>query len=273
VGANRDQGAVYVFQKPASGWHDMNQTAELTASNGAADDGLGSAVAISGDTVVASAPTAQVGTHVQQGEADVFVEPAGGWRAMTQTGILRSSDGGARVPTPSGSPRPTRPAWPRAPGPCGFGSSGSVGRMFGGRRRRVERLSAGAARNLEPGETVRELVQVQTGQAAMANATAVMRSELVSARGIPYVAKVNAGPHILVATDRNLYAMTLSGARLYDVGDVVLKVPLAEAGLERAKRQLMVGGTTFHVMIAFADHAEALYEHVRAAGGASAAAR
>jgi hypothetical protein len=31
--------------------------------------------------------------------------------------------------------------------------------MFGGRKRRVEKLSAGAARNLEEGESIRELVQ------------------------------------------------------------------------------------------------------------------
>ena len=104
--------------------------------------------------------------------------------------------------------------------------------MFGGRKRRVEKLSEGATRNLEPGEEIRELVQTQTGQAAMANATAVMKAEVLSAQtGLAHVGKTKAGPHILVATDRNLYAMTLGGARLYDVGEVVLKAPLDRAAL------------------------------------------
>src|SRR5579884_2381082 len=52
VGANPQQGAVYVFTKPASGWANATQTAELTASDGAASDMLGFSVAISGQTIV-----------------------------------------------------------------------------------------------------------------------------------------------------------------------------------------------------------------------------
>jgi hypothetical protein len=142
--------------------------------------------------------------------------------------------------------------------------------MFGGRKRRVEKLSAGAAKNLDGDESIRELVQTQTGQPASANAAAVMNSEFMSSQlGTPYVVKVKAGPHVLVATERNLYAMRLSGARLLDVGDVVLKVPLAEADLRQDKRQLIIGGTTFHVMGLFGEHADRLYAYVseaRAAG-------
>src|SRR5215204_3634543 len=135
--------------------------------------------------------------------------------------------------------------------------------MFGGRRRRVERLSAGAARNLESGESIRELVQAQIGQSAAANATAVMNSGFVSAQtGTPYRSKVSAGPHVLVATERNLYAMTLSGARLLDVGDVVMKVPLDQAELGRDNRELSLGGMTFHVMGLFGEHADRLYDYV-----------
>jgi hypothetical protein len=54
--------------------------------------------------------------------------------------------------------------------------------------------------------------------------------------GIFYRSKVSAGPHALVATDRNLYAMKLSGARLLDVGEVILKAPLDQAGLYRGKK-------------------------------------
>ena len=66
-----------------------------------------------------------------------------------------------------------------------------MGPMFGGRKKRVAKLSAGAKANLEEGESIRELVQTQTGQPASANAGAVMRSEVLSAQiGAPFVAKV-----------------------------------------------------------------------------------
>ena len=85
--------------------------------------------------------------------------------------------------------------------------------MLGGRKKRVERLSAGAKASLEAGESIRELVQTQTGQSAAANASAVGTSEFMSSQlGVFYRSDVKAGPHILVATDRNLYAMKLSGA-------------------------------------------------------------
>ena len=135
--------------------------------------------------------------------------------------------------------------------------------MFGGRKRRVEKLTAGAAHNLEPGESVRGLVQTQTGQSAAANASGVMNSEFMSSQlGFPYRVKVKAGPHVLVATDRNLYAMQLSGPRLLDVGDVVLKAPLGGSGLRRDGRQLHFGGETLHVMALFGEHADRLCEYV-----------
>jgi FG-GAP repeat len=95
VGANQDQGAVYVFVKPASGWKDATQTAELTASDGAAQDTFGGAVGISGDTVVASSASEKVGANDQQGAAYVFVKPAAGWKDATQTARLTASDGAA----------------------------------------------------------------------------------------------------------------------------------------------------------------------------------
>jgi FG-GAP repeat len=42
-------GAIYVFSEPGSGWQSETQTAELTASDGATDDELGTPVAISSD--------------------------------------------------------------------------------------------------------------------------------------------------------------------------------------------------------------------------------
>jgi hypothetical protein len=86
--------------------------------------------------------------------------------------------------------------------------------------------------------------------------------------GAAYRVKVHAGPHILVATDRNLYAMRLSGGRLLDVGEVVMKAPLDQADLRKGKRRLIFDGTTFHVMSLFGEHADRLYDYVSQSSGA-----
>jgi hypothetical protein len=92
VGTNQDQGAVYVFVKPASGWGNMTQTAKLTASDGAPFDELGTSVAISGSTVIAGAPLATIGSHSRQGAGYVFVMPADGWRGENEAAKLTESD-------------------------------------------------------------------------------------------------------------------------------------------------------------------------------------
>jgi FG-GAP repeat len=89
LGDNQDQGAAYVFVRPPGGWHDGTQTAVLTASNGAAEDRLGSGVAISGDTIVAGAP----GRKSNQGAGYVFVKPTSGWADGTQTAMLTALGG------------------------------------------------------------------------------------------------------------------------------------------------------------------------------------
>jgi hypothetical protein len=135
--------------------------------------------------------------------------------------------------------------------------------MFGGRRRRIAKLSAGAEKHLEPGETIHEIVQTQTGDSAAANARAVGTSEFLTAQtGMVHRTRVNAAPHVLLATNRHLYAMTLSGARLLDVGYVVLKLPLDEVELRHERNRLIVGGETFHVMALFGDHATRLADYV-----------
>lgn len=93
VGSNLDQGAVYVFVKPASGWTNMTQTALLTASDGAAGDGLGSSVSSNGNMIVAGAPQAAIGKNLAQGAAYVFVQPGSGWVNMNQNAKLTASDG------------------------------------------------------------------------------------------------------------------------------------------------------------------------------------
>jgi hypothetical protein len=69
------------------------QHAELTSSDGASDDNFGTAVAISGNTIVVGAPNALIGTSdFSQGAAYVFVKPTTGWANMTQTAKLTASN-------------------------------------------------------------------------------------------------------------------------------------------------------------------------------------
>jgi hypothetical protein len=88
-GANNEQGAAYVYVKPAGRWTNTTQTAILTASDGG--DQFGSSVAISGKTIVS-------GSFLDNGSvgaAYVFVEPGGGWVNAAQTAKLTPSDNGA----------------------------------------------------------------------------------------------------------------------------------------------------------------------------------
>jgi hypothetical protein len=93
VNGNNDQGAVYVFVKPGSGWSNVTQTAKLTAT-GTLGDRFGSSVSISGNTVVVIAEgNIEFGGN-DKSTAYVFVEPGSGWSNMTQTAKLTASDSG-----------------------------------------------------------------------------------------------------------------------------------------------------------------------------------
>jgi len=83
--AHSGAGAAYIFVKPPSGWSNMTQTAELTASDATNFDNMGS-VAISGDTVL----TGAYGHNNFRGAAYVFVKPSTGWTDMTQTAEFSS---------------------------------------------------------------------------------------------------------------------------------------------------------------------------------------
>src|SRR3954465_8654343 len=95
-----DSGAVYVFEKPASGWKDAIQTAELTLPDDAA--ATAGPAAIDPDPVVVGGGNHKVGTHVQQGAAYVFVKPSSGWKNAHESAVLTASDGeaGDGPPTP-----------------------------------------------------------------------------------------------------------------------------------------------------------------------------
>jgi hypothetical protein len=84
-----DQGAQYPLTVDP-----FIQTAKLFASDGAANDQLGTTVAISGSTVVFGVQAATVNTKSQQGAAYVFTAPASpAGSPLTQVAKLTASDG------------------------------------------------------------------------------------------------------------------------------------------------------------------------------------
>ena len=89
IGANADQGSVYAFGRAGGG--PRNETAKLTATDGAAGDQLGVSVAIDGDTIVAGAALDDVGANAEQGSAYTFRSGA----ARTETAKLTATEGAA----------------------------------------------------------------------------------------------------------------------------------------------------------------------------------
>ena len=73
IGSNGHQGTAYEFVMPSSGWASTSAfDAKLASSAGAANDVFGLPVDISGDTVVAGAPGAKIGSNAEQGAAYLF---------------------------------------------------------------------------------------------------------------------------------------------------------------------------------------------------------
>jgi hypothetical protein len=92
-----DEGAVFVFAKPVSGWSSsVHEAAELTEPTGGDGDSLGASVALSANaaTIVASAPgNSLAGYH--RGTIYTFAKPAGGWAtSAAPSGTMTAADGG-----------------------------------------------------------------------------------------------------------------------------------------------------------------------------------
>ncbi len=88
-GASITNGAAYVFSKPDTDWASSNTAARLTASDGAAGDQFGAAVAVYEDTVVVGASRRDRET----GSAYVFSRPNTGWADSNTAAGLTASDG------------------------------------------------------------------------------------------------------------------------------------------------------------------------------------
>jgi hypothetical protein len=88
-GSNADQGAAYIFTGSGGTW---SQQAELTASDGAADEIFGVSVSLSGTAALVGAEGHKVGSNTDQGAAYVFTNSGGTW---SQQAELTASDGAA----------------------------------------------------------------------------------------------------------------------------------------------------------------------------------
>jgi hypothetical protein len=87
VGSNVQQGAVYVFERNGAVW---TQQQKLTAADGAAYDGFGGSVSVSGETAAIGASGKEVGSNPVQGAAYVFVRSGATW---TQQQELTAANG------------------------------------------------------------------------------------------------------------------------------------------------------------------------------------
>ena len=85
-GAARRSGAAYVFVGSATGW---SQQAKLLPSDGEAYNGVGTSVAINGDTAVVGSPFKDSGGS-SEGSAYFFVRRSATW---TEAAKLTASDG------------------------------------------------------------------------------------------------------------------------------------------------------------------------------------
>ena len=79
-----DSGSAYVFTKPVDGWDDWdldedNETAKLTASDGAANKWFGFSVAVYGDVILAGAPTDNYQLTTESGSGYRFTRKSGTW--------------------------------------------------------------------------------------------------------------------------------------------------------------------------------------------------
>jgi FG-GAP repeat len=87
--SNLSQGSAYVFVRSGASW---SQQVQLFASDGAAFDAFGTAVALSGDSAIIGAISDDVGTNADQGSAYVFTRQGSAWSQQVK---LVASDGSA----------------------------------------------------------------------------------------------------------------------------------------------------------------------------------
>ncbi len=95
IGSNTNQGSAYLFRGLSTATGTVNQNAKLTASDGAANDGFGLRVSISGTTSLIGAYLNDIGGNADQGSAYIFRALDTATGSITQNAKLTASDGAA----------------------------------------------------------------------------------------------------------------------------------------------------------------------------------
>ncbi len=90
VSGDEARGAAYLFVRNGEAW---SQEAKLVASNGAAGDSFGEAVALQGDQALIGAPAVGVNGNEEQGAVYLFSRSGGSW---VQMAALSPDDGKAK---------------------------------------------------------------------------------------------------------------------------------------------------------------------------------
>jgi len=89
VGSNLAQGKAYIYYRSGTTW---SEQAQLTASDGAANDRFGCSVSINGDYAIVGAYGKDVGSNSYQGKAYIYYRSGTTWSEQAQ---LTASDGAA----------------------------------------------------------------------------------------------------------------------------------------------------------------------------------
>jgi hypothetical protein len=92
---SNDNGAVYVYVRPSSGWRSMTETARVTVPPKFNVLGFSVSADSDGGSIVGGAPGWQDG--IGQGAVDLFIRPASGWKTTSRSNAtLNASDGKAQ---------------------------------------------------------------------------------------------------------------------------------------------------------------------------------
>jgi hypothetical protein len=94
IGSNAVQGSAYIYRNLDTATGTVSQNVKLIASDGAANDGLGSSVSQSGNIALVGAGWDDIGANSDQGSAYVFRNLNTATGTVTQNVKLIASDGG-----------------------------------------------------------------------------------------------------------------------------------------------------------------------------------
>jgi hypothetical protein len=93
IGANIDQGSVYIFERNQGGPNNWGQVKKISASDGRITAQFGSIMKIYRDTLIVGAPLQAVGSNLSQGAAYIFERNRGGADNWGEVKKLTASDG------------------------------------------------------------------------------------------------------------------------------------------------------------------------------------